>query len=65
MVKDGVAAEMDTELDGTGITPAQGAKAAVQAQQTLAELAQQVSDLTKYLKQHLPDLPRMEQAGTR
>jgi len=65
MVKDGVAAELDTELDGTGITPAQGAKAAVQAQQTLAELAQQVSDLTKYLKQHLPDLPRMEQAGTR
>jgi hypothetical protein len=57
IVKDGVAAELNTKLDATGITPAQGAKAAVQAQQALAELAQQVADLTEYVKQHLPDPP--------
>ena len=57
MVKDGVAAELNTKLDGTGITPAQGAKAAVHAQQALAELAQQVADLTAYVKQNLPPTP--------
>jgi hypothetical protein len=65
MVKDGVAAELNTKLDGTGITPAQGAKAAVHTRQALAELAQQVADLTAYVKQHLPDAPGMEHAGTR
>jgi Glycosyl hydrolases family 25 len=65
IVRKGVAAELGTGLDGTGITPAQAAKAAVQGQQALAELARQVADLTEYLKQHLPDLPSMEHAGTR
>jgi hypothetical protein len=65
IVQQGVAAELDTELDGTGITAAQGAKAAVGAQQAVADLAQQVADLTAYVKQHLPDPPGMEHASTR
>lgn len=63
MVKDGVAAELKTKLDSTGITAVQGAKAAVQAEQTLAELAQQVADLTEYVKQHLPPTPPAPRAG--
>jgi hypothetical protein len=65
IIRKGVAAELHTELDGTGVTSAQGAEAAVQAQQALAELAQQVTDLTEYVKQHLPDPLSMEPAGTR
>ena len=63
MVKDGVAAELNTKIAGTSITPAQGAKAAVQAQQALADLAQQVADLTEYVKQHLPPTPPKPRGG--
>ncbi len=65
IVQQGVAAELNTKLDGTNITAAQGAKAAVGAQQAVADLAQQVADLTAYVKQHLPDPPGMEHASTR
>jgi hypothetical protein len=65
IVQKGVAAELHTKLDGTGITPAQGAEAAVHTQQALAVLAQQVADLTVYVKQHLPEPRGMEHAGTR
>jgi hypothetical protein len=47
MVMDGVAKELKTELGNSGITPAQGAKAAVHAHQELQQLQQQVTDLAE------------------
>jgi hypothetical protein len=46
LVKKGVAAELGTPIGASGITPAQGAQAAVRAQDALAGLAQQLADLT-------------------
>ncbi len=65
IIRKGVAAELRAELDGTGVTPAQGAKAAVRTQQALEHLRQQVEDLARYAEQHLPGPQRMEHAGTR
>ena len=65
IVRKGVAAELRTKLDGTGITPAQGAEAAVHTQQALEDLCPQVEDLANYVEQHLPGPRRMERAGTR
>jgi len=50
LVKKGVAAELSAPIGTSGITPAQGAKAAVDAQDALAGLAQQLADLTALVK---------------
>ena len=50
LVKKGVAAELSAPIGTSGITPAQGAKAAVHAQNALAGLAQQLTDLTALVK---------------
>jgi hypothetical protein len=50
MVKMGVAAELNAPLDGSGITPAQGAQAAVHAQEALDGLTQQLADLIALVK---------------
>ena len=50
MVKRGVAAELSAPIDRSGITPAQAALAAVQAQAALDGLAQQLADLTALVK---------------
>jgi hypothetical protein len=65
IVRKGVAAELRADLDGTGVTLAQGAEAAVRAQQALEQLRQQVEDLATDVEQHLPGPQRMEHAGTR
>jgi GH25 family lysozyme M1 (1,4-beta-N-acetylmuramidase) len=57
MVKDGVAAELNTELGDSGITPAQGAKAAVQTHQDLEQLRQTVDALAAFVHTHLPGPP--------
>jgi CHAP domain-containing protein len=46
MVKKGVEAELKAPIGTSGITPAQGAKAAVHAKDALAGLAQQLAELT-------------------
>jgi hypothetical protein len=46
MVKEGVAEELRTELGHSGVTPAQGAKAAVKAKDTVAELRGKIDALT-------------------
>jgi len=50
MVEMGVAAGLNAPIDGSGITPAQGAQAAVHAQEALDGLAQQLADLTALVK---------------
>src|SRR5215467_14263172 len=50
LVKKGVAAELSAPIGTSGITPAQGAKAAVDAQDALAGLARQLADLTALVK---------------
>jgi len=50
LVKKGVAAELSAPIGTSSITPAQGAKAAVDAQDALAGLAQQLADLTALVK---------------
>jgi hypothetical protein len=50
LVKQGVAAELKTPIGTTGITPAQGAQAAVQVQAALDVLSKQVADLTALVK---------------
>jgi hypothetical protein len=53
LVKKGVAAELGAPIGTSGITPAQGAQAAVQAHAALAGVAQQLADLAA-LVQALP-----------
>ena len=53
LVKMGVAAELSAPIDGSDVTPAQGAQAAVDAQDALVKLTQQVAELTA-LVQALP-----------
>lgn len=62
LVKDGVAAEMKTEIGNSGITPAQGAKAAVHAHQELQLLRQQVEALAKSVAQFVADHPAVTPA---
>jgi len=62
LVKDGVAAEMKTEIGNSGITPAQGAKAAVHAHQELQLLRQQVEALAKSVAQFVEDHPAVTPA---
>src|SRR5262249_62400264 len=50
LVKKGVAAELSAPIGTSSITPAQGAKAAVDAQDALAGLAQQLAELTALVK---------------
>jgi hypothetical protein len=50
LVKQGVAAELKAPIGTTGITPAQGAQAAVQVQAALDALTKQVADLTALVK---------------
>jgi hypothetical protein len=45
LVKQGVAAELSTVIETSGVSAAQGAQAAVHAGDTLAGIAQQVTDL--------------------
>ena len=64
LVKRGVAAELKAPIGTTGISPAQGAQAAVNVQDALAKLTQQVADLTA-LVQALPGAPTGRPTGTR
>ena len=68
MVKEGVHEELRTELGHSGITPAQGAKAAVDAKQAIADLSDKVDALTALVNQLLqpasPDGPAPN-GGTR
>jgi hypothetical protein len=50
LVKQGVAAELKAPIGTTGISPAQGAQAAVQVQAALDALTKQVADLTALVK---------------
>jgi GH25 family lysozyme M1 (1,4-beta-N-acetylmuramidase) len=65
IVRKGFAAELRTELDGTGVTLAEGAKAAVHTHQDLESLRQQVEDLAKRVEEHLPGAQRAEHTRTR
>ena len=65
IVQKGFAAELRTELDGTRITFAEGAKAAVHTRQGLEPLRQQVEDLVRNVEQYLPGAQRMEHTRTR
>ena len=75
MVKEGVAEELNTELGHSGITPAQGAKAAVDAKRAIADLSAKVDALTAFVHDHFPSPPadgpapnggtRGRRAGTR
>ena len=46
MVKTGVAAELSAPIDGSGVTPVQGAQAAARLPAALDGLAQQLAGLT-------------------
>jgi len=50
LVRMGVAAELDAPIGASGITPTQGAQAAVHAQDALAGLGQQLAELTALVK---------------
>lgn len=61
MVQQGVAEELKAELGHSGITAAQGAKAAVHTHQELQRLRQQVTELAKafenFVKEHPAGIP--------
>jgi GH25 family lysozyme M1 (1,4-beta-N-acetylmuramidase) len=65
VVRRGFAVELRTEIDGTPITFAEGAKAAVHTHQGLGPLRQQVEDLARNVEQHLPGVQRMEHTRIR
>jgi hypothetical protein len=46
LIKQGVAAELNADIGTSGISPAQGARAAVHAQNALAGIGQQLTELT-------------------
>lgn len=58
LVQQGVRAELNTKIDTSGITTAQGAEAAVQARDALTALSQQVANLTTLVSQALAALPQ-------
>jgi hypothetical protein len=58
LVQQGVHAELNTKIDTSGITTAQGAEAAVQARDALTALSQQVANLTTLVTQALAALPQ-------
>jgi CHAP domain len=64
MVQEGVDAELNTKLAGTNITPAQGMKAAFDAQETLKNLTMQVNELKDLVSRALPPVPPAEAGGT-
>jgi len=57
MVQEGVDAELNTKLAGTNITPAQGMRAAFDAQETLKNLTRQVNELKDLVSRALPPAP--------
>jgi hypothetical protein len=64
LVRQGVAAELHAGLDASGITPAQGAEAAVHTRLALADLATQVAQMTDLVRRARPDPQGTEHAGT-
>ena len=63
LVKKGVAAELSAPIGTSGITPAQGAKAAVHAKDALAGLAQQLADLTALVQALSAAMPPPDGTG--
>ena len=57
LVQEGVHNELNTKIDPSGTTTAQGAEAAVQARDALTALTQQVANLTTLVTQALAALP--------
>ena len=63
LVKKGVEAELKAPIGTSGITPAQGAKAAVHAKDALAGLAQQLADLTALVQALSAAMPPPDGTG--